>query len=113
MCSARWAADIEGIVYDLQSGHRNLQSAFAMQTSARPAPGARTALWLLLAINLFNYIDRQVLASVEPEAVVEPVVSELPEEPEPLPEPPLPLPLDPLAPFTTTVPFMNGCGEQM
>src|SRR5438876_680667 len=67
MCSARWAADIEGIVYDLQSGHRNLQSAFAMETSARPAPGARTALWLLLAINLFNYIDRQVLASVEPE----------------------------------------------
>ena len=38
-----------------------------METSARPAPGARTALWLLLAINLFNYIDRQVLASVEPE----------------------------------------------
>ncbi len=29
--------------------------------------GARTALGLLLAINLFNYIDRQVLAAVEPE----------------------------------------------
>src|ERR1700709_1653659 len=28
---------------------------------------ARTALGLLLAINLFNYIDRQVLAAVEPE----------------------------------------------
>lgn len=28
-------------------------------------PGARTALLLLLAINLFNYIDRQVLAAVE------------------------------------------------
>src|SRR5437660_11251855 len=28
-------------------------------------PGARTALILLLAINLFNFIDRQVLASVE------------------------------------------------
>jgi MFS family permease len=28
--------------------------------------GARTALWLLLAINLFNYIDRFVLAAVEP-----------------------------------------------
>lgn len=28
-------------------------------------PGARTALVLLLAINLFNYIDRQVLAAVE------------------------------------------------
>ncbi len=27
---------------------------------------AQTALWLLLAINLFNYIDRQVLAAVEP-----------------------------------------------
>ena len=27
---------------------------------------ARRALWLLLAINLFNYIDRQVLAAVEP-----------------------------------------------
>jgi len=38
-----------------------------MQANARFAPGGRTALWLLLAINLFNYIDRQVLASVEPE----------------------------------------------
>lgn len=32
-----------------------------------PLPGAGTALLLLLAINLFNYIDRQVLAAVEPE----------------------------------------------
>jgi MFS transporter, Spinster family, sphingosine-1-phosphate transporter len=39
----------------------------SMETSVAPAPGGRTALWLLLAINLFNYIDRQVLASVEPE----------------------------------------------
>lgn len=30
-------------------------------------PGARSALLLLLAINLFNYIDRQVLAAVEPD----------------------------------------------
>ncbi|MEO8440029.1 MAG: MFS transporter [Spartobacteria bacterium] len=30
-------------------------------------PGALTALGLLLAINLFNYIDRYVLAAVEPE----------------------------------------------
>ncbi len=30
-------------------------------------PGAGVALGLLLAINLFNYIDRQVLAAVEPE----------------------------------------------
>ena len=33
---------------------------------SRPNPGARTALGLLLAINLFNYIDRQILAAVEP-----------------------------------------------
>ena len=30
-------------------------------------PGARTALALLLGINLFNYIDRYVLAAVEPD----------------------------------------------
>ena len=38
-----------------------------METNARSAPGGQTALFLLLAINLFNYIDRYVLASVEPE----------------------------------------------
>jgi len=32
-----------------------------------PLPGAGTTLVLLLTINLFNYIDRQVLAAVEPE----------------------------------------------
>ena len=32
-----------------------------------PAPGARGALTLLLAINLFNYVDRYVLAAAEPE----------------------------------------------
>ncbi len=31
-----------------------------------PLPGARSALGLLLAINLFNYIDRQVLSAVLP-----------------------------------------------
>ena len=30
-------------------------------------PGARAALVLLLLINLFNYIDRQVLAAVVPQ----------------------------------------------
>ena len=35
-------------------------------TESRPAPGARSALALLLGINLFNYIDRQILAAVEP-----------------------------------------------
>src|SRR5215212_4454158 len=31
-----------------------------------PVPGAKSALLLLLAINLFNYIDRQVLSAVLP-----------------------------------------------
>jgi len=34
---------------------------------ASPVPGARSALILLLGINLFNYIDRYVLAAVEPQ----------------------------------------------
>ena len=38
-----------------------------MESKDRPAPGGPTALALLLAINLFNYIDRQVLAAVEPQ----------------------------------------------
>src|SRR5213596_4402443 len=38
-----------------------------MRTADRVQSGARTALWLLLGINLFNYIDRYVLSAVEPE----------------------------------------------
>src|SRR3954462_7191549 len=34
---------------------------------SRPLPGARSTLALLLCINLFNYIDRQVVAAVEPD----------------------------------------------
>jgi MFS transporter, Spinster family, sphingosine-1-phosphate transporter len=44
----------------------NLSSETVPGTSERsaPCPGARTALALLLLVNLFNYIDRQVLAAV-------------------------------------------------
>ncbi len=38
-----------------------------MENSGRSSSGAKIALGLLLTINLFNYIDRQVLAAVEPE----------------------------------------------
>jgi MFS transporter, Spinster family, sphingosine-1-phosphate transporter len=38
-----------------------------MERSDRIASGAKTAVLLLLAINLFNYIDRQILAAVEPD----------------------------------------------
>ncbi len=43
-------------------------TAAAPAVPAAPAiPGARLALTLLVLINLFNYIDRQVLAAVEPD----------------------------------------------
>jgi MFS family permease len=45
-------------------------SSFPLRSPAAaelPLPGARSALALLLAINLFNYIDRQVLAAVVPD----------------------------------------------
>ena len=39
-----------------------------MQSVSKKLPsGARTALLLLLVINLFNYIDRQILAALEPD----------------------------------------------
>ncbi len=60
--------DIELIVYDLQSASGKLQSAIAMEpVGKRPLSGAQSALFLLLAINLFNYIDRQILAALEPD----------------------------------------------
>jgi MFS family permease len=37
------------------------------EAKTSPLPGARAALTLLLCINLFNYIDRQVLAAVVPD----------------------------------------------
>src|SRR5215211_2134157 len=54
-------------LYDLQSARRKLQSAIAMELVRKSVSGARTALFLLLAINLFNYIDRQILAALEPD----------------------------------------------
>jgi MFS family permease len=38
-----------------------------MLEKARPSSAAKTALLLLLGINLFNYIDRQILAALEPD----------------------------------------------
>src|SRR5881409_2481993 len=57
---------MEGIVYHLQLARRKLQSQLPMESASKSAlSGARTALFVLLAINLFNYIDRQVLAALE------------------------------------------------
>ena len=45
-----------------------MNPAVAKEPRGRSAPGqgARPALVLLLLINLFNYVDRQVLAAVVP-----------------------------------------------
>jgi MFS family permease len=56
------------MISDLQSASGKLQSAIAMRPIGKtPLSSARNALFLLLAINLFNYIDRQILAAVEPD----------------------------------------------
>src|SRR5436305_8809368 len=45
----------------------NCNRQLSMQTSERTQSGTRAALFLLLGINLFNYIDRQILAALEPD----------------------------------------------
>ncbi len=49
--------------------NRDTQQSFRGPPASpqQPTPGAYMALSLLLGMNLFNYIDRQVLAAVEPE----------------------------------------------
>jgi MFS family permease len=53
------------MIYNRRAANCNRQ--LFMQTRARPSSAAKTALLLLLGVNLFNYIDRYVLAAVEPE----------------------------------------------
>jgi MFS transporter, Spinster family, sphingosine-1-phosphate transporter len=54
------------MIYNRRAANCNPQ--LSMQSSGqKPISGARAALFLLLAVNLFNYIDRQILAAVEPD----------------------------------------------
>src|SRR6266581_8490010 len=54
------------MIYNRRRANCNRQ--LSMQSvGTKPMSGARTALFLLLAINLFNYIDRQILAALEPD----------------------------------------------
>jgi MFS family permease len=53
------------MIYNRREANCNRQ--LFMETKARPSSAAKTALLLLLGVNLFNYIDRYVLAAVEPE----------------------------------------------
>ena len=54
------------MIYNRREANCNRQ--LLMQAGwIKPLSGARSALFLLLAINLFNYIDRQILAALEPD----------------------------------------------
>src|SRR6476661_6502308 len=54
------------MIYNRRAPNCNRQ--LVMQAAGtKPLSGARSALFLLLAINLFNYIDRQILAALEPD----------------------------------------------
>src|SRR6476646_10085191 len=53
------------MIYNRRAANCNRQ--LFMQTRARPSSAAKTALLLLLGINLFNYLDRRVLAALEPD----------------------------------------------
>jgi MFS transporter, Spinster family, sphingosine-1-phosphate transporter len=53
------------MIYNRRAANCNPQ--LSMQPANELRRGARSALFLLLAINLFNYIDRQVLAALEPD----------------------------------------------
>src|SRR5881392_1059089 len=54
------------MIYNQRGANCNRQLAMGDGVK-KSTSGARTALFLLLAINLFNYIDRQILAALEPD----------------------------------------------
>jgi MFS transporter, Spinster family, sphingosine-1-phosphate transporter len=60
-----WFGATSFMIYNRRAANCNRQ--LLMQRWAKPLGGAYPALFLLLAINLFNYIDRQILAAVEPD----------------------------------------------
>lgn len=49
----------------------HIDSSTSGSAPTSPLPGARSALALLLAINMFNYIDRYIMSAVEPEVRAE------------------------------------------
>ena len=53
------------MIYNRHAANCNPQLSME-RSGQKPMSGARSALFLLLAINLFNYIDRQILAALEP-----------------------------------------------
>ncbi|PYK23287.1 MAG: hypothetical protein DME59_17465 [Verrucomicrobia bacterium] len=54
------------MIYNRRAPNCNRQ-LFMQASGPKPMSSASSALFLLLAINLFNYIDRQILAALEPD----------------------------------------------
>src|SRR5438309_4060745 len=54
------------MIYNRRAPNCNRQ-LFMQASGPKPMSSAPSALFLLLAINLFNYIDRQILAALEPD----------------------------------------------
>src|SRR5215467_5814722 len=54
------------MIYNRRRANCNRQLSMEL-IGKRSLSGARSALFLLLGINLFNYIDRQILAALEPD----------------------------------------------
>ena len=61
----QWIGTPSFMIYNRRAANCNRQ--LSMQKNGRPGSAAKTALLLLLGINLFNYIDRQILAALEPD----------------------------------------------
>src|SRR5436190_11575857 len=53
------------MIYNRREANCNRQ--LSMEFLRKSVCGARAALFLLVGINLFNYIDRQILAALEPD----------------------------------------------
>jgi hypothetical protein len=59
---------MEAIVYHLQLTRTICNRQLTVEGGMKKSiSGAHGALFLLLGINLFNYIDRQILAALEPD----------------------------------------------
>ena len=54
------------MIYNRRAANCNRQLFMQTEGAARLLR-AKTALFLLLGVNLFNYIDRQILAALEPD----------------------------------------------
>src|SRR4029078_3240861 len=65
-CVQQWIRPAWFMIYNRRAANCNPQLSMPL-SAHKPISGARSPLFLLLTINLFNYIDRQILAALEPD----------------------------------------------